>query len=90
MTAIDRRALLRVLLSGGVVAAAGLTAATSPAWSMPLPTGAARAPAPEGATAPENIVEKAVVVVRRRRRVRRRVCWWRRGRRVCRWRWVWV
>jgi hypothetical protein len=32
----------------------------------------------------ENLVEKAVVVVHRRRP--RRVCWWHRGRRVCRWR----
>jgi hypothetical protein len=34
----------------------------------------------------ESLVEKAVVVVHTRPRRRRRVCWWHRGRRVCRWR----
>ena len=88
MTAFDRREVLRVMLGGAAVAAAGLALIPVPAESAPL-TMSKSLPA-----AMENPVEEAVVVVRRRRwgrrrRVRVRSCWWRRGRRVCRWRWVW-
>jgi hypothetical protein len=49
--------------------------------SMPLMTGTI------GAVSSEDLAEKAqVVIVPRRRRCRRWVCWWRRGRRVCGWR----
>jgi hypothetical protein len=82
MTAIDRREILRVMLGGAAVAAAGLALMPVPAKSAPLAT------SKNLSAATENPVEEAVVVVRGRRRVyrRRRVCWWRRGRRICRWR----
>ena len=88
MPALHRREMLRVMLGGAVVAAAGLALLPESAESAPL-TISKRLPAPT-----ENLVEEAVVVVRRRRwgrrrRVRVRSCWWHRGRRVCRWRWVW-
>ena len=81
MTAFDRRNVLRVMLGGAVVATAGLALIPVPAESAPL------AASRNLFAATENPVEEAVVVVRRCRR-RRRVCWWRRGRRICRWRWV--
>jgi hypothetical protein len=82
MTAIDRREVLRVMLGGAVVATAGLALMPVPAKSAPS------AVSKSLSAVTENPVEDAVVVVRRRRRVyrRRRVCWWRRGRRICRWR----
>ena len=84
MTAIQRREMLRFMLGGAVVATAGLGLITGPAESAPL-TPSKSLPAPT-----ENLVEEAVYVVRRRRWWRRRrrvrVCWWHRGRRVCRWR----
>jgi hypothetical protein len=89
MTAFDRRNVLRVMLGGAVVATAGLALIPVPAESAPL------AMSKGLSAATENGVEEAVVVVRRRRhwgrrrRVRVRSCWWHRGRRVCRWRWVW-
>ena len=81
MTGIQRREMFRVMLGGAVIATAGLALLPVGAESAPL-TMSKSLPAPT-----ENRVEEAVVVVRRRR-VRRRVCWWRRGRRICRWRWV--
>jgi len=66
MTDIHRREMLRVMLGGAVIGAAGLT-------MRPV--------------AAESAEEAAVVVRRPRRRVHRRrplVCWWQRGRRVCR------
>ena len=86
MTAIHRREMLRVMLGGAVVATAGLALMPVSAESAPLTMSKSR-PATT-----DNLVEEAVVVVRRRRWGRRRrvrVCWWHRGRRVCRWRWVW-
>jgi hypothetical protein len=76
MTAIHRREMLRVILGGAGVAAAGLALMPGPAESAPLMMS-------KSLPAVENLVDEAVVVVRRRRR---RVCWWRRGRRICRWR----
>jgi hypothetical protein len=80
MTAIHRREMLRVMLGGAVVAAAGLAMLPDAAESAPL-TMSKRLPAVE------NPVEEAVVVRRRWHRVHRRrpvVCWWQRGRRICR------
>jgi len=78
MTAIDRRGMFSVLLGGAVIATMGSTLLSGPAESAPLMTS-------KSLLAPtENLVEEAFVVVRRRR-VRR--CWWRRGRRICRWVW---
>lgn len=79
MSAIDRRVLLGAILSGGAAAAVGLSMMPGPAEAAPLTIGLARS------AKPEDMIEKAVVVVRGRH-VRRRVCWWHRGRRVCRWR----
>jgi hypothetical protein len=93
MSAIDRRALLRVMLGGGAAAATvGLTAIMSPAAAMPPAPGPGQTLTTQG-SAPIEAVEQAAVVVTRprpRRRVRRRTCFWRAGRRVCRWRWVWI
>jgi len=77
MTAIYRREMLGIMLGGAAAAAAGLALMSDPADSAPLPMSKGRS------VAPENPVEEAVVVVRRRRR---KVCWWHRGRRICRWR----
>jgi hypothetical protein len=89
MTSIDRRALLRGILRGAVVATAGASIMPSVAKSMPLAADKTSA-AKTSAMMTEGLVEKAQVVIvnPRRRRRRRWVCWWRRGRRVCGWRWV--
>jgi hypothetical protein len=77
MPAIHRREMLGVLLGGAVVVTVGSTLMAGPAESAPL-TMSKGLPSKT-----ESHVEDAVVVVRRRRR---RVCWWHRGRRICRWR----
>lgn len=83
MKTIDRRVLVRDLL----FAAAGASLAT-----LALETGDAEAmPLAEGVVAnsdPSIWKAQAVVVAPRRRRRRRWTCWWRRGRRICGWRWV--
>lgn len=90
MSALDRRALLRTMLGGGVAAATiGLTAVMSSAVAMPP----AQTLNTQGSVPIAGVEQAAAVVVTRprpRRRVRRRVCFWRAGRRVCRWRWVWI
>ncbi|KAB1073965.1 hypothetical protein F6X51_09585 [Methylobacterium planeticum] len=94
MTALDRRAVLRGMSSGILSVSVGLALMPSAAEAIVFSPGTSRQDAPDqGASDPANpdsLVEKARVVVvhpRRRRRSRRRVCWWRRGRRVCEWRW---
>jgi hypothetical protein len=88
MESLDRRSLLRGALSGAAVAtvaiSAGLTLIPDVAEAMPLAIDK-NLPRPRGL---EDHVEKAQVVVvgPRRRRRRRWACWWRRGRRVCGWR----
>ncbi|MEA1833073.1 hypothetical protein U8607_13375 [Methylobacterium durans] len=88
MTALDRRAVLKGMSSGvlaSLAATAGLALIPRAAEAMVLSPGTSDL----GAN-PEDLVENARVVVvhpRRRRRRRRRICWWRRGRRVCEWRW---
>ena len=77
MTAIHRREMLRVVLSGAAVAAAGFAMLPVAAEAAPLTMNKNLAPLTE------NPVEEAVVVIRPRRR---RVCWLCRGRRVCTWR----
>jgi hypothetical protein len=77
MTAIHRREMLRVVLSGAAVATAAFVMLPVAAEAAPLTMN-------KNLEAPtENLAEEAVVVIRPRRR---RVCWWRRGRRVCTWR----
>ncbi|GJE42699.1 hypothetical protein [Methylobacterium soli] len=89
MTALDRRAMLRGMSSGVLAASLGLAFLPKAAEAMVPALGASAQGAADPAN-PDNLVEKARVVVvhpRHRRRRRRRVCWWRRGRRVCAWRW---
>jgi|GEM_PF-2221896 hypothetical protein len=76
MTAICRREMFAIML-GAAAAAGGLALIPDSADSAPLVTDKSRS------VVPESPVKEAVVVVRRRRR---RVCWWRGGRRICRWR----
>lgn len=93
MAAIDRRTLLRDILPGAVVLAAGVTTAGfvfMPNVAEAVPLAIDKANAREVG----ELAEKAQVVVvgprhrrRHRRRGRRWVCWWSRGRRVCGWRW---
>jgi hypothetical protein len=96
MTAIDRRIVLRGVLSGGAVVIVGM--AITPKVGKAIPFAAAKAnPLTENKIGPaepeelEDLIEKAqVVVVGPRRRRRRWVCWRNRwGRRVCGWRWRW-
>jgi hypothetical protein len=90
MTAIDRRMLLRDILPGAAAAAAiatvGVTLIPKATRAVPL------ANDKTGGVKDRQFAEPAQVVVvgpRRGWRGRRRwVCWWRRGRRVCGWRWV--
>ena len=82
MTAIDRRCMLRSMLSGVAIATVGLTMVPKVTAAMPLDLGMA------DAVKAEALVENdQVVVVPPVRRRLRRVCWWRGGRRVCGWRW---
>ena len=94
MAAIDRRTLLRDILPGAVVLAAGVTTvgfAVMPKVAEAIPLVIDKTNALRG----DHLAEKAQVVVvgprrrhwRRNRRGQRWVCWWRRGRRVCGWRW---
>jgi hypothetical protein len=86
MPDIHRRAMLGVILGGAVAAAVGSALAPDRAEAAPLMMNKDLAPGAENLEA-ESLVEKAVVVVHTRPvRRRRRVCWWHRGRRVCRWR----
>jgi hypothetical protein len=92
MTVLDRRAVFQGISSGLLAASVGVALMPKAAEAMVLSLGASDQRAADQAN-PGNLVEKARVVVvhprrrRRRRRSRRRVCWWRRGRRVCEWRW---
>ncbi len=84
MPAPDRRTLIKNMQPG-----AGVTVVRTTAWSDLLkPTVAEALPIPQkkiDAEAGMDFVQKTQVVVVRRPR-RRRVCWWHRGRRICRWR----
>ena len=88
MTAMSRRFLITKTLPGAAVAIAGIGTI---AWTV-TPDVAEAVPLAVSRGVPlkvEDLVEKAqVIVVPRRHRRRRWVCWWRRGRRVCGWRWV--
>jgi hypothetical protein len=82
MQTIDRRILFRNLLVAAAAAAAGSVLVAAAAEALPLD--------PHIAAPSDEMIQKTQVVVvhRRRRRRRRWVCWWRRGRRVCGWRWI--
>jgi hypothetical protein len=86
MPALDRRTLIKNMLPGAVMTVAGTTA-----WSYLLkPTVAEALSIPQKKIDAEpdvDFVQKTQVVVTRRVGPRRRrVCWWHRGRRICRWR----
>jgi hypothetical protein len=83
MNEMDRRTVVRGILSGAAVVALGLTVMPKAVEAVPLAMNKNAFGPPSGGT--DSLIEKAQVVVRRRRRW---VCWWRRGRRVCGWRWV--
>lgn len=76
MAAIDRRSALRIVLFGAAVSTMGAALASSAAEALPL----------DSSLTPESDVFEAQWRGRGRRR--RWVCWWRRGRRICGWRWV--
>ena len=80
MTDTDRRSVLRGILGGAAVVAAGFDILPDDAEAVPL------AMDKTGAAEIDDLVENAQVVVVRPRRRRRRVCWWRGRRRVCAWR----
>jgi len=85
MELMDRRRFLRKVLDGAAVA----TVATTAGLTL-IPNVAKAAPLAMDKSLPkimEDFVEKTqTVVVHRGRRRRRWRCWWRRGRRVCGWR----
>ena len=78
MKTIDRRKLLGAIVCA---AAAGIALAPAALEAMPIDS-RVRDGLPDAEKA------QVVVVNPRRQRRRRWVCWWRRGRRVCGWRWV--
>ena len=92
MDAIDRRSALRTLLCGAVTAGLGRYLLPGSAEALPL------AMDKDLGRKANDLREKAQPVATRpprrpmhrhhwhRRRRPRRVCWWHRGRRVCRWR----
>jgi hypothetical protein len=85
MKAIDRRRMMQGILGGAAVATlatAAVVLVPSPIEAAPLAFGKGLADETDGL-----VHEAQAVVVGPRRRRRRRVCWWRRGRRVCGWRW---
>jgi hypothetical protein len=84
VTRIDRRQMLILSLGAATASTMLPKIFVEEAHAAPLP------PLTNLLQESEQLVEKAQVVVidpRRRRRRRRQVCWWRRGRRVCEWRW---
>jgi hypothetical protein len=92
MDAIDRRSALRGILCVAVAAGCSATLLPETAEAMPL------ALEKDLATKTDDLKHKAQAVVgrpprrplpppRHRRRRRRWDCWWRRGRRICGYRW---
>ena len=82
MTEIDRRSALMGILRGAAIVAAGVAVLPSAAEAMDIASGGAEA------LKTQDLYARAQTVVVAPRRRRRWVCWWRRGRRVCGWRWV--
>ena len=80
MAAIDRRSALKIVLVGAAVSTMGAAVASSAAEAPPLE----HSPTPES----DALEAQWRGPPPRGRRRRRWVCWWRRGRRVCEWRWV--
>ena|GEM_PF-5058519 len=72
----------KIIRNNVVAAALGLGMLAGVAQAAPI--------APDALETIQSPIEQAVVVVHHRRPVvhhrRRQVCWWRHGRRVCRWR----
>ena len=87
MPALDRRTLIRNMLPGACVTVAGATAfgyLLKPTIAEALSTPQKKIDGETGF----DFIQKTQIVGSRRRISprRRRVCWWRRGRRICRWR----
>ena len=86
MLALDRRTLIKNVLPGAFVTVAGASACSY----LLKPTLAEALSIPQkkidGATGFDFVQKTQVVVTRRVGPRRRRVCWWHRGRRICRWR----
>jgi hypothetical protein len=80
MSELDRRTLLAAMLGG--IAVVGSTASSVAATTIAVPT-----PGLIPRSGLQPLHKAQVVVVGPRRRRRRWRCWWRRGRRVCGWRW---
>ena len=81
MAAIDRRRALKIVLVGAAASTLGAALASSEAEAIPLD----RCPAREGDAF---VAQWHGSPAWGRPRRRRWVCWWRRGRRICEWRWV--
>jgi hypothetical protein len=82
MPELNRRSLLGAVLGGIAVAGSTNLLVATTTRAAPLP---GFAPTPSTtALGPVEKAQRVVVGPRRRRRWR---CWWRRGRRVCGWRW---
>jgi hypothetical protein len=81
MPDLDRRSVLGAML-GGIAVAGGTSLLVAPTTHAAPLSGVATT-----ASDPGSVQKAQVVVVGPRRRRRRWRCWWRRGRRVCGWRW---
>ena len=82
METVDRRSAIRAILRGAAIGTVAFALIPSAVEAVPL------ALEKNLAAEVDSLIEEAqVVVVNPRRRGRRWACWWRRGRRVCGWRW---
>jgi hypothetical protein len=79
MSELDRRTLLAAMLGGIAVVGSAPSSVAATTIATPTPGLIARS-----GLQPLHKAQMVVVGPRRRRRWR---CWWRRGRRVCGWRW---
>lgn len=87
MRGVNRRRALQGILGGTVVVTMGLIVPPKVVEAVPLTATKDAFTKPRVFSGADSLVEEAQVVVTRPRR-RHWVCWWRRGRRVCGWRWV--
>lgn len=94
MDLINRRTILRSAIGGAAVV--GLAAVAWPLEGEAAPIALGKDFVPKASDRVEKAPDEVVKVQWHgppphrgwRRRRRRWVCWWRRGRRVCAWRWV--
>jgi hypothetical protein len=81
METIDRRAAIQAILRTATIGTVALALMPSAVEAVPL------ALEKRLAERADSYLEEAQLVVVNPRRRRRWTCWWRRGRRVCGWRW---